>query len=273
MSTSNYELLSVLDGIDDYNLKQKQDLIIESLGGIRKILKLITSTTATISDTQSQKVLDVVKGESVKNNNIATPTRKNRGREEEIKNQSVDEFNIHSDADNDNDNDDDDEKLISDINDNYDNVYTSFVLNKPPSIEHQKLTIMAFCTKYGNDDNWSLGKKENGIQKYILVFDNKKEPIQVRMSFLYSMSLYLSNIIGINKRCITHAFILCKSVKSQIKSLSEEFKLLQKTLLHHNDDILWSYFYSFMINFYDNFDKLEKYIGTRTDIDLVSVAV
>merc|ERR1712241_289648 len=117
--------------------------------------------------------------------------------------------------------------------------------------------------------NWA--KKEYGIQKYLFAFDGKREAIQLRMSFLYSMTLYLSNIIGINKRCISHAFILCKSSKSQINSLSEEFQLIKKTLLHHNDNGLWIYFYLFMMDLLDNFTKIEKYIGTRTDIDLVSV--
>ena len=122
---------------------------------------------------------------------------------------------------------------------------------------------MAFCNRYGNSDNWKVGKKENGVQKYVLRWEDDEEAIQLRMSFLYSLTQYLLNVVGVNKRCISHAVILCKPYKSQIESLADEFKLLHKTLTHRDDDLLWNYVFVFMTEIWNRFKRIEQYIGKR----------
>merc|ERR1712218_518770 len=110
------------------------------------------------------------------------------------------------------------------------------------------------------------GGKENGVQKYILKFA-EREPLNARMAFLYSMTLYLGQIVGVNKRCISHAFMLFKSVRAQIDTLCEEFALILQTLEHHNDDKLWKYVYSFLYNAAAYFKHIQRFVGTRTSVD------
>merc|ERR1712244_202427 len=85
--------------------------------------------------------------------------------------------------------------------------------------------------------------------------------------FLYSMTLYLGQIVGINKRCIRYAFMLLRSVQAQIDTLCEAFALILQTLEHHNDDKLWKYVYSFLYNAAAYFKHIQRFVGTRTSVD------
>lgn len=133
------------------------------------------------------------------------------------------------------------------------------------TIEEQKQHLTVFFMTYSDSKNWEEGAKENGVQRYILKFANR-EPLNARMAFLYSMTLYLGQIVGVNKRCISHAFMLFKSVRAQIDTLSEEFALILQTLEHHNDDKLWKYVYSFLYNAAAYFKHIQKFVGTRTSV-------
>eukprot|EP01084_Bolivina_argentea_P248582 415838_1 len=134
------------------------------------------------------------------------------------------------------------------------------------SMADQKRHLTLFFSTYSDNKNWTEGKKENGIQKYILRFA-EREPLNARMAFLYSMTLYLGQIVGVNKRCISHAFMLFKSVRAQIDTLCEEFALILQTLEHHNDDKLWKYVYSFLYNAAAYFKHIQRFVGTRTSVD------
>eukprot|EP00483_Globobulimina_turgida_P002389 UN02391 len=133
-------------------------------------------------------------------------------------------------------------------------------------MEEQKVHLSVFFSTYSDNKNWAEGGKENGVQKYILKFA-EREPLNARMAFLYSMTLYLGQIVGVNKRCITHAFMLFKSVRAQIDTLCEEFALILQTLEHHNDDKLWKYVYSFLYNAAAYFKHIQRFVGTRTSVD------
>mmetsp|Transcript_44500 Transcript_44500/g.73666 ORF Transcript_44500/g.73666 Transcript_44500/m.73666 type:complete len:233 (+) Transcript_44500:124-822(+) len=116
-----------------------------------------------------------------------------------------------------------------------------------------------------NNKRWEEGEKAEGVQKYVLKFADR-EPLHARMAFLYSMTLYLGQIVGVNKRCITHAFMLFKSVRAQIDTLCEEFSLILQTLEHHNDDKLWKYVYSFLYNAAAYFKHIQKFVGKRIEV-------
>ena len=133
------------------------------------------------------------------------------------------------------------------------------------TIEEQKQHLTVFFMTYSVAKNWEEGAKENGVQRYVLKFANR-EPLNARMAFLYSMTLYLGQIVGVNKRCISHAFMLFKSVRAQIDTLSEEFALILQTLEHHNDDKLWKYVYSFLYNAAAYFKHIQRFVGTRTSV-------
>lgn len=93
------------------------------------------------------------------------------------------------------------------------------------SMEEQKQHLTTFFTTYSVSRNWVQGGKEKGVQKYVLQFA-EREPLHARMAFLYSMTLYLGQIVGINKRCIRYAFMLLRSVQAQIDTLCEAFALI-----------------------------------------------
>jgi len=134
------------------------------------------------------------------------------------------------------------------------------------SMESQKQHLTAFFTTYSVSRNWVQGGKEKGVQKYVLQFA-EREPLHARMAFLYSMTLYLGQIVGINKRCIRYAFMLLRSVQAQIDTLCEAFALILQTLEHHNDDKLWKYIYSFLYNAAAYFKHIQRFVGTRTSVD------
>lgn len=133
-------------------------------------------------------------------------------------------------------------------------------------MESQKQHLTAFFTTYSVSRNWVQGGKEKGVQKYVLQFA-EREPLHARMAFLYSMTLYLGQIVGINKRCIRYAFMLLRSVQAQIDTLCEAFALILQTLEHHNDDKLWKYIYSFLYNAAAYFKHIQRFVGTRTSVD------
>ena len=133
-------------------------------------------------------------------------------------------------------------------------------------MEEQKQHLTTFFTTYSVSRNWLQGGKEKGVQKYILQFA-EREPLHARMAFLYSMTLYLGQIVGINKRCIRYAFMLLRSVQAHIDTLCEAFALILQTLEHHNDDKLWKYVYSFLYNAAAYFKHIQRFVGTRTSVD------
>ena len=134
------------------------------------------------------------------------------------------------------------------------------------TMEEQKQHLTVFFTTYSDSKNWEESDaKHNGVTRYILKFANR-DPLNARMAFLYSMTLYLGQIVGVNKRCISHAFMLFKSVRAQIDTLSEEFALILQTLEHHNDDKLWKYVYSFLYNAAAYFKHIQRFVGTRTSV-------
>lgn len=134
------------------------------------------------------------------------------------------------------------------------------------SMESQKQHLTAFFSVYSVSRNWVQGGKEKGVQKYVLQFA-EREPLRARMAFLYSMTLYLGQIVGINKRCIRYAFMLLRSVQAQIDTLCEAFALILQTLEHHDDDKLWKYVYSFLYNAAAYFKHIQRFVGTRTSVD------
>ena len=72
--------------------------------------------------------------------------------------------------------------------------------------------------------------------------------MHARMAFIYTFTIYLSQVVGVNERNISHSSLFWKSPEFQIKEISTEFLLILQTLEHHNDDKLWIYVYSFIFN-------------------------
>ena len=135
-------------------------------------------------------------------------------------------------------------------------------------IQQKKIILTDFFARYRNVANWKkAGKEKYGVESYILKLD-KNRIIEVRMSFLYSMMMYLIQITGTNKRCIGHGAILIMPKKQQIETLAKEFEIILKTLQYNNDDGLWQYIYKYLSDIFNDFnDKIEAYSGKRIPLD------
>ncbi|ETO26001.1 hypothetical protein RFI_11138, partial [Reticulomyxa filosa] len=129
--------------------------------------------------------------------------------------------------------------------------------DKDASLQEQKKALIDFFGTYSNPSNWIEKETEGNITKYVLRFWTR-EPIKARMAYLYAMTLYLGQIVGVDKRCITYAF------QSQVETLAEEFGLILQTLNYHDDDKLWKYVFSFFFNTTQYFKHISRFVGTRT---------
>mmetsp|Transcript_42717 Transcript_42717/g.37937 ORF Transcript_42717/g.37937 Transcript_42717/m.37937 type:complete len:410 (+) Transcript_42717:29-1258(+) len=141
-------------------------------------------------------------------------------------------------------------------------------INDDIPIEQKKIVLTDFFGRYCDATNWkTAGKESYGVESYKLKLD-KDRVIQVRMSFLYSMLLYLIQITGSNKRCIAHGTILIMPKKQQIETLASEFELILKTLQHNDDDGLYQYVYQYLMGIFNDFDKqIKPYSGKRIQLD------
>mmetsp|Transcript_6780 Transcript_6780/g.11142 ORF Transcript_6780/g.11142 Transcript_6780/m.11142 type:complete len:394 (-) Transcript_6780:130-1311(-) len=135
------------------------------------------------------------------------------------------------------------------------------------SLEQKKQILTAFMAKYSNVENWSkAGTKSYGVESYVFALDGERS-IEVRMSFLYSMLMYLIQITGTDKRCIAHGTILFMIKTQQIDTLCKEFAMILETLQYHNDDGLWHYVYGYVSGIFASFNRqIKPYSGKRTAI-------
>ena len=79
--------------------------------------------------------------------------------------------------------------------------------------------------------------------------------------------MYLSTVVGVNKRSISHALILVKlRTSQQIDSISNNFGIILETLKYHNNDRLYDYCYSYLNNVIMYFKYISKYVGKRTHV-------
>eukprot|EP01083_Nonionella_stella_P302215 1041125_1 len=139
---------------------------------------------------------------------------------------------------------------------------------QPLTMDTKKQIVHDFMTRYSKISNWrTTGKDTYGdeVEAYRLQFNNRS--IEVRMSFLYSMMLYLIHCTGSNKRCIAHGTILLMTQTKQLNTLANEFEMVLQTLQHIDDDGLWQYVYTFIQNVFTEFPNIQPYSGKRIVLD------
>ena len=140
--------------------------------------------------------------------------------------------------------------------------------NNDISMEQKKIILIDFFARYSDATNWKMaGKEIYGVESYTLRLDQERT-INVRMSFLYSMLLYLIQITGSNKRCISHGTILLMPKKQQIETLASEFELILETLKYIDDHGLYQYVYQYIYGLFNDFNKqIKPYSGKRIQIN------
>ena len=130
----------------------------------------------------------------------------------------------------------------------------------------KKHAVYQFLKRYSDHSKWrKVGKERYGVEAYRFKM-GKHKPVELRMSFLYSMMLYLVQITGANKRCISHGAILVMVQQHQIETLAADCALVLDTLKHHNSDRLWIYVHDYLDGVFANFRIVSKYSGKRVVI-------
>eukprot|EP00483_Globobulimina_turgida_P004781 UN04790 len=128
---------------------------------------------------------------------------------------------------------DDEEKFVSiDVN----TLKTVTIESNVDDIQIQqvKQILIDFMNRYSHASNWKKSDEKHygeNVDSFILMLDENRR-IEVRMSFLYSIVLYLLQITGSNKRCIAHGTILIMPQKQQIDTLSKEMLMILETWQH-----------------------------------------
>jgi len=131
----------------------------------------------------------------------------------------------------------------------------------------QKEAVYQFLKRYSDHSKWTkAGTERYGVMAYRLKMGSH-QPAELRMSVLYSMMLYLLQITGANKRCLSHGAILFMAQQHQIETLAADCKLVLDTLKHHNSDRLWLYIYEYLDGIFGNFKIVSKYSGKRVAIE------
>eukprot|EP01084_Bolivina_argentea_P095800 172231_1 len=125
-----------------------------------------------------------------------------------------------------------------------------------------------FFSTYSNVNNWfeAQAKQYDEVRTFIFKFEDTK-PINVRISFIYSLTCYLINIVGVNKSLKTMMFVLLGGISGQIETFSNVFGNILLTLEYYNDYKLWKYVYSFLYNITAYYKHIRIFVGMKTVLE------
>ena len=87
------------------------------------------------------------------------------------------------------------------------------------------------------------------------------------MSFIYSLTCYLCEVVGCDKTMKSMAFILWQSTDKQLREICDCWKMMLQTLEYYNDCKLWKYVYSFLYNINAYFKFFTDYVGKYTMVE------
>eukprot|EP01084_Bolivina_argentea_P279796 478385_1 len=138
------------------------------------------------------------------------------------------------------------------------------IIKAPEKCQITKETTR-FFTRYCLSKNWSKGVASYGSDTYSIIFNHMLLE-NVSIDFIYAIALYLSVIVGINKKCSTQSFKLFYCTTSKINAICDEFALILQTLEHINNHKLWKYVYSFLYNISASYVLIKEFISSKTSV-------